>query len=303
MANCLTCGRELPAFSFGERSDICAECRRAAVSLPVASLPKYVPRAVAVRRTPVTTALLGLNVAVFLAMILTGVSPLEPSPLQVLKWGANWGPLSLGTQPWRMLASNYIHFGIVHILLNMWCLWNLGLLAERIFDPWTYILTYTACGLGGSLASLWWHPMVIGAGASGAIFGLAGALIAALYLGKLPIPKAAMRGTLKSLLAFAGYNLFFGAAVGGIDNSAHIGGLVTGLALGAILAKHLMSPTEIRRQFRLYVFIGVAIVLLAAGHLVRQRNGYVTALADALQKRHPQNVVGDQPRRPNPPQP
>lgn len=103
---------------------------------------------------PVTTVLLGLNVAVFLAMSLAGVSPLEPSPLQVLKWGANWGPLSLGTQPWRMLASNYIHFGIVHILLNMWCLWNLGLLAERIFDPWTYILTYTACGLGGSLAEL-----------------------------------------------------------------------------------------------------------------------------------------------------
>jgi rhomboid protease GluP len=252
------------------------------------------------RMPPVTTVLIGLNVAVFLAMILTGVSPLEPEPLQVLKWGANWGPLSLGTQPWRMLASNYIHFGIVHILLNMWCLWNLGLLAERIFDPWTYMMTYTACGLGGSLASLWWHPMVLGAGASGAIFGLAGALIAALYLGKLPIPKEAMRGTMKSLLAFAGYNLFFGAAVGGIDNSAHIGGLVTGLALGALLAGHLMSPPEIRRQFRLYVFIGAAIVLLAAGSLVRQRNGYVVALADALQKGRPQNVFGDQPRKAKP---
>jgi rhomboid protease GluP len=252
---------------------------------------------------PVTTVLIGLNVAVFLAMILTGVSPIEPDPLQVIKWGANWGPLSLGTQPWRMLASNYIHFGILHILLNMWCLWNLGLLAERIFDPWTYVLTYTACGLGGSLASLWWHPMVIGAGASGAIFGLAGALIAALYLGKLPIPKEAMRGTLKSLLAFAGYNLFFGAAVGGIDNSAHIGGLVTGLALGALLAGHLMSPPEVRRQFRLYVFIGTAIVLLAANQLVRQRNGYVVALANALQKGQPQNVIGDHSGKPKARQP
>jgi rhomboid protease GluP len=101
----------------------------------------------------------------------------------------------------------------------MWCLWDLGNLAERIFDPWTYVLTYTICGVAGSLGSLWWHPLVIGAGASGAIFGLAGALIAAFYLGRLPIPKQAVQGTLRSLMIFAGYNLFFGAAVAGVDNS------------------------------------------------------------------------------------
>ena len=68
-----------------------------------------------------------------------------------------------------MLAANYIHIGIFHIFFNMWCLWNLGFLAERVFDPWTYVLIYTGCGLGGSLASLWWHPMQPGAGASGAM--------------------------------------------------------------------------------------------------------------------------------------
>jgi rhomboid protease GluP len=183
-------------------------------------------------RQPITTTLVGMNVAVFTVMALTGISPTAPTSVQLLKWGANWGPLSLGAEPWRILASNYIHGGIIHIALNMWCLWNLGFLAERVFDPWTYVLTYTFCGLAGSLASLWWHPLAVGVGASGAIFGLAGALIAALYLGHLPISKQAIQGTLKSLLTFAGYNLFFGAVAQGIDNSAHIGGLLAGLALG-----------------------------------------------------------------------
>lgn len=172
-----------------------------------------------------------------------------------------------------MLASNYIHVGIVHILLNMWCLWSLGFLAERIFDPWTYVLVYTSCGVAGSLASLWWHPAGVGAGASGAIFGLAGALIAALYLGHLPISKQAIQGTLKSLLTFAGYNLFFGAVARGIDNSAHIGGLLAGLALGAVLAKHVTAPPEIRNGWRRGVFVVAAAVLFLLFMLVKHVSG------------------------------
>jgi len=213
-------------------------------------------------KQPITTTLIGMNVAVYAAMVLTGVPPVEPLIPQLLKWGANYGPLSLGPDPWRILASTYVHAGIIHIALNMWCLWNLGFLAERIFDPWTYVSIYTLCGLAGSLASLWWHPGAVGVGASGAIFGLAGALIAALYLGHLPISKQAIQGTLRSLLVFAGYNLFFGAAVPGIDNSAHIGGLVAGLALGAVLAKHLTAPPETRDGWRRGVFFVAVIVLL-----------------------------------------
>jgi rhomboid protease GluP len=224
-------------------------------------------------RQPITTVLVGMNVAVYAVMALTGVSPVSPTSVQLLRWGANWGPLSLGAEPWRMLASNYVHAGIIHIALNMWCLWNLGFLAERVFDPWTYVMIYTASGLAGSLGSLWWHPMAVGVGASGAIFGLAGALIAALYLGHLPISRPAIKGTLRSLLSFAGYNLFFGAVATGIDNSAHIGGLLAGLALGAVLAKHLMAPPEIRESWRSGVFIVTAIVLLSAFVLVKHVSG------------------------------
>ena len=242
-----------------------------------------------------TTALVGINVAVFAAMVLTGVSAVEPTIQHLLKWGANWGPLSLGTQPWRMLTSNYVHIGIIHIFFNMWCLWNLGHLAERVFSRWTYILVYTLTGLAGSVVSLWWHPLIVGAGASGAIFGLAGALIAALYLGKLPIPRAAMRSTLKSLLIFAGYNLLYGLRPG-TDNSAHLGGLVSGLALGAVLAKLLTDPPEVRERWGRGAFVVAAVVLAAAFVFVKKENGYVVSLnngAEALQKGQIDEAVHD----------
>jgi membrane associated rhomboid family serine protease len=280
MANCIACGRQLPAFSFGTRSDVCPECRRTAVDVPNSwssatnPAPPPQPRTISRRLPLVTSIIVGMNVAVFVAMVLSGVSPVEPAIAQLLKWGANYGPLTLQGQPWRLLTANYVHIGIIHIALNMWCLWNLGFLAERIFGGWTYFLIYTICGIAGSLAStlvsIWLHPNVVGAGASGAIFGIAGALIAALYLGKLPIPKEALRGTMKSLLTFAAYNLFFGGVVRGIDNSAHIGGLVAGLIVGAGLARHLVSPPDVKENWTRGVFLASAIVLLVAYMLLKR---------------------------------
>jgi rhomboid protease GluP len=280
MANCISCGRPLSRSIFGPSSSVCADCRNTAVTVPASGSfpgsPADVPQPQAIVRSypPLTTALVGINVAVYLAMVLSGVSPVEPHVPQLLRWGANFGPLSLGPQPWRILTSNYLHGGMLHIALNMWCLWNLGSLAERIFDRTTYLLTYTFCGLAGSLASLWWHPTVVGIGASGAIFGVAGALIAALYLGHLPIPKAALRGTLRSLLTFAAYNLFFGA-LPGIDNSAHIGGLLAGLALGSAVSSHLTSPPEVRNGWPRAVFIAAGLLLAMLFLVIQHANGGV----------------------------
>jgi rhomboid protease GluP len=223
----------------------------------------------AIERVPVTTAIVAINAAVFVAMTLSGLSAWGPGNVDLVKWGANHGLHTLLAEPWRMLTSNYVHIGIIHIALNMWCLWNLGLLAERIFPPWTYFLVYTFCGLAGSLASIALHPVRVSAGASGAVFGLAGALISALYLGRLPVHPSALKATLKSLLSFAGYNLFFGAVVRAIDNSAHIGGLLSGLALGAVLAPHLTSPREERSHWNRAIFLIAACVLLAAYFLAR----------------------------------
>jgi len=110
--------------------------------------------------------------------------------------------------------------------------------------------------------------MGVGAGASGAVFGMAGALISVLYLGSLPVPRSALTATLKSLGSFALYNLIFGQVIPGIDNSAHIGGLVSGLALGAVLGRHVTSPADERNTWRNGVFAVAAVILFCAFYFV-----------------------------------
>jgi len=257
MTRCHNCGREIGA------GLVCPYCRAHNPPVIFVSGASVSTPPVAQRYISPTHIIVGLCVLVFLAMVFTGASPLNPTREQLLRWGANWGPLSLGAQPWRILTSNYVHVGIIHLGFNMWCLWNLGQLAERILGRLNFVVLYTICGLAGSLASLWWHPMVVGAGASGAIFGLAGASIAAFYLGHLPIPKAAMQATMRSLLTFVGYNLLFGLTPG-IDNSAHIGGLVAGVVMGGALSKHILVSPANRRTWARLTWITMAAILFFA---------------------------------------
>ncbi len=271
MPSCVRCGRELSSLSGAGNTPLCRDCLAdTGLVVPANEVATARPPLRSRQPFPVTQIIVGINVLVFLAMVFSGVSFMSPTPLQLVTWGANFAPLSLGSQPWRMLASNYVHIGIIHIFFNMWCLWNLGMLAERIFDRWSYLLVYTASGIAGSLASLWWHPRGVGAGASGAIFGLAGGLIAVLYLGKLPISKEALKPTLKSLIMFAAYNLFFGL-VPGIDNSAHLGGLAAGLILGAVLAGSVTAPPDVRSRRRNFAVVATVLLLLAANSYLRQR--------------------------------
>jgi rhomboid protease GluP len=222
-------------------------------------------------KSHITTGLLAINVIVFVAMIFSGASPLNPSNEVLMRFGSTQGAYSFFLQQWRLLTSNYVHAGILHIAFNMWCLWDLGGLAERIFDRWVYLVMYTCCGLAGSMAASWWNPTSPMVGASGAIFGIAGALISGLYLGKLPISKSAMQSTLKSLLFFAGFNLFYGAAISrNISNAAHIGGFVTGLALGAVLAPTLTAPSAKRQGWAVAVFTASGVVLWLAFVFFRQ---------------------------------
>jgi rhomboid protease GluP len=162
-----------------------------------------------------------------------------------------------------------VHIGFIHLLLNMQGLWQLSILTERLYGNWAYLVLYILSGLGGSVASLWVTPDNPSAGASGAIFGVAGGLVAFLYLGKMPFPRKAFRGTLTSTLIFVGFNLLYGFSRTGIDNAAHIGGLVTGVVVGALLTRPLPPPEGHSRFFRYVVAIGLVALMIVGTLLLR----------------------------------
>ncbi len=219
----------------------------------------------------VTQAILGINVAVFLAMVLAGVSMLaNPSGQDLVRWGANFGPLTVSGQWWRLLTSVFIHGGLLHIAFNMWCLWDLGRLAESVYGHWTFAAVYLIAGLSASLGSVIWNPNILSVGASGAIFGIAGALIASFYLGEFSLPRVAMTGMLRSVVMFVGYNLFFGAVIARTDNAAHIGGLLMGLLLGALIAKVAPGHDDYLRRVAV-LLVGILLVAGAVMWLQHSR--------------------------------
>ena len=281
MAKCIRCGRQLTAFSLRK---ICPWCKQHEAIQRGEIVQDDVPQPVirrpwAVRNESnisLTHILFGANVAVYLAMAI-GSGTVVNFPGHALLFGANYGPYTLTGQWWRLLTYMFMHGGILHIAFNMWCLWDLGALAESLYGRVTYGAIYIITGAGAGLASVAWNPGVLSVGASGAIFGLAGALIASFYLGEFSLPSVALRGTLRSLLIFAAFNLFFGTMFAGVDNAAHIGGLVIGLILGAAIAK--LAPHE--GSNRLGVIALVLLALIGAGAGVRRwRSGPMrTALA------------------------
>ena len=263
MANCVQCGRQLPGLTFGKK--VCQWCKQHEAAQrgedsPVQRVepaPWLRPQSSSML---VTQVILGINVAVFVVMTLRGASPVLPSVDDLRFWGANYGPYTIGGQWWRLLTCVFVHIGIMHIALNMWCLWGLGRLAEAVYDRWTFGAVYIIAGLSASVASLLWNPVGTSAGASGAIFGIAGALISAFYLGEFSLPKTVVSGLLTSVLKFAGYNLVIGAFLGHTDNAAHVGGLVSGLILGALIAKVAPQHDEAGRRGGILLIVGIIFV-------------------------------------------
>jgi rhomboid protease GluP len=188
------------------------------------------------RRFWATPLLLDLNVLVFGLMVLSGVSASQPTGHQLVLWGSNISDLTLHGQPWRLLTCLFVHAGLSHLLLNMFSLWLLGLLVEDRLGPPRLLLSYLACGVGGSLASLWWHTDGVNSvGASGAIFGLYGLLLVLLIGKRLVLGKSDRRAMLGLVLYLVLSNLLSGIT-GNIDNAAHLGGLATGLLVAGPLA-------------------------------------------------------------------
>ncbi len=235
------------------------------------------------RSAPGTYALIAINVVVFLWMTFHGVSLKNPTSAQLLHYGANSPLLVLEGQWYRLLTATFVHIGILHIATNMWCLWNLGLLGEPLLGPWGMIAVYFLTGIAGNLVSVAWDvglthwldapdqlASAVGAGASGAVFGIAGILIILLSNQRLPIPWPELKRLRTSVMRFAGINLVIGAstilpALGSyvrIDNSAHLGGFLAGLALGPGLVPKMTAGRARYLGRQRIIFLAATFVLV-----------------------------------------
>jgi rhomboid protease GluP len=238
------------------------------------------------RSAPGTYLLLTINIAVYLWMIAHGVDPKMPSDAALVHYGANVPAFVLHGQWYRLLTATFVHVGLLHIAGNMWCLWNLGILGEPLIGPYGLVAVYMITGIAGNLLSMAWDiglalhyrdagPMFgVGAGASGAVFGIAGILIVLLSNRRLPFPWQELRRLRSSVIKFSAINLVIGVStivvnVGvRIDNSAHIGGFLSGLALGVPLVPCMTLGRERYLARQKIAFAGACLILALFGYFI-----------------------------------
>lgn len=192
----------------------------------------------AVPRTFVSRFLVAACVLVFAAMVAKGVDPIFPIPSDLVAWGANDDlRVTFRGEWWRLPACVFLHIGIIHLAFNMWALAALGPLVERLYGNLRFAALYMAAGVGGAAASLAFPPYgVPSAGASGAIFGVVGALSAFLIVRRHAVPPSILRPLKSQVLVYIVFNLALGATLSKIDQAAHVGGLVVGFLVGLALA-------------------------------------------------------------------
>ena len=231
---------------------------------------------------PATYVLMAVNIGIFLYMVLRHVSPWQPDGDQLLYFGANHaGAVLLYGEWWRIVTAMFVHVGIIHLATNMWCLWNLGLLAEPLVGSWGLVAAYILTGAAGNLLStlrnwMLYHalpdaPFPAGAGASGAVFGIAGILIILLNSSRLPVPRVELKKLRRSVIYFAATNLLIGYTVNfgsghygmrlNIDNSAHLGGFLCGLIFALPMIPRFGSPRP-QFLFRLKAAVLMTVCLL-----------------------------------------
>ncbi|CAB1215775.1 rhomboid family intramembrane serine protease [Acinetobacter bouvetii] len=204
-----------------------------------------------------TAVFIAINTGLFVWQVLTGVNISSPSLVDAIHWGADYAPLTFLEEPTRLFSSMFFHFGLIHLMMNMWALYIFGSVAEQLLGRFYYLALYILAGLMGSLLSglidiqntfellqnndstLLPH---VSAGASGAVMGIGGALT---VLSLFPmLPKQRFILDKKTLLMIMGINLLVGFTLPGINNAAHIGGMLMGAVLAAIwyLGQRIQKP-------------------------------------------------------------
>ena len=209
----------------------------------------------------ITYLLIAINLIIFIAMVVSGADIMNPDADTIVQWGGNIADLTTQGEGWRLISSLFIHIGILHLVFNMYGLYFIGQLLEPMLGKPLFITAYLFSGVIASLISLWWHQdqVMVSAGASGAIFGLFG-LFLFLLLTNL-IPREIRDALLKSVGIFVGYNLIMGMR-GGVDNAAHIGGLLGGIVAG-VICYYFVLKNQVTDHTRKWIV--AASLLISAG--------------------------------------
>ncbi len=239
----------------------------------------------------VTNWIIAANVIAFVIMGFLGAGWFDTASMKpYYLYVANNGAATTDGEWWRLVTAMFAHYGLLHLALNMWALFQAGHLVEKLLGRALFALMYFGSGIIGSLATLLWHgDKVWSAGASGAVFGVYGALLGYLWREKHGVPRNVLQPLMKSTLTFAGYNLIYGAVHPHIDNMAHIGGLAGGILFGWLSALPLDAEIRARETpRRLVLGAGVLAAALLIGIATAPRYNY--NIADELRW---QDAMGD----------
>ena len=175
-------------------------------------------------------------VLVWAANVYTGMDFMKPKPEDLYRWGGNASSAVQAGEWWRLLTNIFLHGGAIHLTMNMFALWESGLILTRLFGNRGFLFVYFCSGIVGSALSLFFAAQThVAVGASGAIFGVMGALLVAVMRHQDRMPAAYSKRLKTGLGVFIVLSLLFGFIQPGIDNAAHIGGLLAGMLCGLVV--------------------------------------------------------------------
>jgi rhomboid protease GluP len=226
------------------------------------------------RLSSATLLLIGLNVAVWLLQVASGVPPLHPASPALIAWGGNLPLYALTGDSWRLLTAMFVHGGALHLGLNMLALSFTADRTEHEFGTARMLTIYVAGGVLASCASVLWSEwratpsnstalLRVSVGASGAVMAQFGALLVALVVTPprfVPLPPEERPGVDPGLVLVVLANLAFGFFVPHVDQAAHVGGLLGGIAIGALMA---MVPTATGTRAALARHCAAALLVVA----------------------------------------
>ncbi len=212
--------------------------------------------------TPATSAIVAANIVMFAVMaVFTGSQAISgPNNQTLLDFGADIGVRAMHGEYWRIVSNLFVHIGLLHCFMNMWIFAVMGPNVEKIYGTVKFTLAYFFAGIIASLTSIYMNPQQISAGASGAVFGIFGLWFGFLVANKSILQENFVKSNMKSAVVFLIMVLANGFMRSGIDNAAHIGGVVAGFMCGFLLSPSFPGEERWRKKDFLGITLMIAII-------------------------------------------